>query len=171
MSTTQLSFATAYSTFRVFGDYLSADFNALGITPQDWGVLTQAQPWRRDQLNRVMRTLTAVNYGVLEVMNIPKIQVPAEFVACAIAATVHPGNQMVACQWHAFERVTGVPVDDLAERNPAGYDPATPEQLFALVLKLNNCDACDKARRDFEERVGIARQKAEMTATAGKGKK
>lgn len=169
---TQLSFATAYAVQKVFGDFLSADFQALGITPMDWELLKQSTPWRRDQTQRVLRTISAVVYGTLEVMNMPKFNVPAEFVACTLAATVHPGNMFVACQWLAYERLTGVPADDLAERTTTGWEQSTPEQLLALVLKLMNSDANEKARKDFEYRVGVAASKEAQTATTpGMGRK
>lgn len=161
-----LSYETALSTLRVIDQYTSADFDTLGINQQDFEYAAGPLPWRRDNITRVMRTLNALIFGTLEVMAMPKIVVPSEYVAAIVASFVHPGNRMVACTWLAMERQTGVGALELSARNQttSQMDPTTADQLFALVCQLSDTDASTEARANFRARLGLAIEKAERTA-------
>lgn len=157
-----LSFATAYATMKIIDQYTSADFDSLGITDTQFKLVNGNQAWRRDQLNNVMRTLNALIFGTLEVMAIPKIVVPAEYVAAIVATLVAPCNRMTACVWLSQERQTGVGALELSARGEqsATLQPASASQLFALVLELSNNEASSEARKNFMRRLGIETDKA-----------
>lgn len=157
-----LSIASAMALLRSIEQYTPADFDLLGITQEQFEQLAQPVPWRRENLNQVMRTLNCVLFGTLEVMAVPKIIVPSEYVAAHIVATVHPGNRMLACIWMAQERQTGVGALELAARQNQGsqYDPTSADNLFALVCLLTDTDEANYARDRFRVRLGLRIQEA-----------
>lgn len=162
-----LSYETALATLRIIDQYTSADFDTLGINQQDFEYASGPQPWRRDNITRVMRTLNALTFGTLEVMAMPKIVVPAEYVAAIVSTFVHPANRMVACVWLAQERQTGVGALELSARNAttSQMDPASADQLFALVCQLSDTDASTEARANFRTRLGLAVEKSRLDAS------
>lgn len=162
-----LSFETAYATLKALDEYMVADFDTLGITDTDFKLVHGNNPWRRDQIHRVMRTLNALIFGTLEVMGMPKIVVPAEYVACVVSAIVGPGNRMTACIWLSQERQTGVGALELAARGNQSttLEPASADKLFALVMLLGNQQANTDARNNMMKKLGIAKENAEMNTT------
>lgn len=151
-----LSLQTALGVLKIVEQFTQADVAAQGISDDDFELVTSSNPWRRDVLGRVMRTLNTIMFGALEAQAIPKIQVPAEFVAPIIVAVVHPTNIMVACVWLAQERQTGVGALDRAARQEqaASLDPVSADQLFALVCMLADRDETNAARQRYRERMG-----------------
>lgn len=159
-----LSFEAALSTLRIIDKYTAADFDTLGISEQDFELASGEMPWRRDNITRVMRTLNALIFGTLEVMAIPKIVVPSEYVAAVISSFVHPANRMVACVWLASERQTGVGALEQSARSQSTsqLDPTSADQLFALVVMLSDTDASTEARKNFRARLGLAIEQAKQ---------
>lgn len=160
-----LSYETALATLKVIDQYAAADFDTLGISQQDFELASNVTVWLRPHLPVVMRTLNALIFGTLEVQGIGKIVVPSEYVAAIVATFVAPPNRMLACQWLAQERQTGVGAIELSSRaNVAEVQRTTGDQLFALVLQLSNHDASSEARRNFRQRLGLAQEEAERQA-------
>lgn len=158
-----LSYETALATFRVIDQYVAADFDTLGIRPEDFSLTSSYQPWVRQDLARCMRTLNALTFGTLEVMGMPKIVVPAEYQAAIIAGFVAPPNRMAACIWLSQERQTGAGALESSARNQttSQLDPASADQLFALVVSLSESDIASDVRQNFRRRVGLAVEKAQ----------
>lgn len=158
-----LSFETAYSIFKVIHESTPADFDALGITEAAFNVTSGKRPWLRPDLQIVMRTINALTFGTLEVMGMPKLVVPAEYQAALIAAFIAPANRMTACVWLSQERQTGAGALELAARGNQGskLEPASADQLFALVCILSNQDYASQARKAFRTRLGLAKEQAE----------
>lgn len=153
-----LSYATAHAVMIAIHDYTSPDFDALGITQQDFLLAAGEAPWTRQHIPRVMKTLNALIYGTLEVLAMPKIVVPAEYVAAIVSTFVAPGNRMVACVWLAQEHKTGASALELGARadSAASISPTSADQLFALVIQLSDTDQSLAARREFTRKLGIA---------------
>lgn len=152
-----LSYATARAMLRTIEQYTPADFDTLGITEENFETTASQQPWRREQRTIIIRTLNAILFGSLEIMAIPKLIVPAEFVAAHVATIVAPANRMVACVWLAQERQTGVGALELAARQvtPSQYDPCSADHLFALVCLLSDTEESNFARDRFRTRLGL----------------
>lgn len=148
---------------RSIEQYTPADFDLLGITKEQFEQASQPVPWRRENLNQVMRTLNCVLFGTLEVMAIPKIVVPSEYVAAHIVAIVAPANRMLACIWLAQERQTGVGALELSARQnqSAQYDPTSADTLFALVCLLSDTEEANFARDRFRVRLGLRIKEAQ----------
>jgi len=152
-----LSEETAVATLRVIEHYLPSDYDTLGITEEEFALFHGPLTWRRDYFPRVIRTANALIFGSLEQMALPKIVVPAEYVAAVVAVCVHPANQMACCIIMAQERATGVAALELAARgsSPTSIDPTSGDQLFALVAILNSKDQTNFARKTLRKKLGL----------------
>lgn len=149
-----LSYESALGTMRAIAAYTSADFDALGIQPQDFALTYEATPWTRDNRRRVMATLDALLFGTLDVMGLPRIAVPAEYAAAIISTFVAPLNRQVACVWMAEGRVGGRSAMDLAAGgNEGDVDPASASQLFSLCVLLSDTDVSTAVRQQFRARM------------------
>lgn len=157
-----LSVASAMALLRAIEQYTPADFDLLGITQEQFEMASQPAPWRRENLSIVMRTLNCILFGTLEVMGVPKIVVPSEYVAAHVVAIVNPANRMLACIWLAQERQTGVGALELAARQQqtSQYDPTSADHLFALVCLLSDTEEANFARDRFRVRLGLRIQEA-----------
>lgn len=145
-----LIYEAAHSLLKHFVKFTSTDYDALGITEQMMLLTTSEQPWRRDQLPTVMRTLLALIHGSLEIHGLPKTTIPAEYVAMVLVCTVRPGNMRNACAWLADERQSGAPIADLARGSEtAAITHVSQGQLFALVALLWSTPAANRARQDM----------------------
>lgn len=145
----------AIGTMKAIADYTSADFSVLGITEDDFQLTYAPAPWKREHRRRVTQTLDALLFGTLDQMGLPRIAVPAEYVAAVIATFVAPCNRMVSCLWLAEQRATGARAMDLAAAGMEGayVDPVSASQLFALVISLSDTDRSTEVRANFKSRM------------------
>jgi len=150
-----LSVGTSLAVMSQIAQYASADFDSLGILPQDYDLAHGDAPWIRDQRLRVVKTLEALMFGTLDVMGVSRFALPAEYVAAIIATFVSPCNRMVACQWIAENGSTIARAQDLAAQGiqASQVDKCQPSKLFALVCLLTENDASTEARASFESRI------------------
>lgn len=159
-----LSFTTAYALLKNIERYAPSDFDALGITPQQFEIVAQPHLWDRDQLLVVMRTLTQMIYGSLTIMALPKLTVPSEFIAAHITALVAPENRIIACVWLSQERQTGHGALEMAARGSTSQnmDPTSADNLFALVCLLSDRDDANDARKRYMKKIGIKIAEAKL---------
>lgn len=159
---THLSEQTALATLAVIDQYLPKDFDTLGITQEEFEHLSGPTAFLRPHMPGLVRTMNALIFGTLEVMTLPKLIVPAEYVAAVISAVVHPANVMAMCVIMATERQTGVGAMELAARNSQSttVDHTSADQLFALCCILNNTATANAARNSLRKQLGLAIDKA-----------
>lgn len=158
-----LNYEAALSTMKVIADYTSADFDSLGILPQDFKMVFEDKPWIRDNRRKVMQTLDALLFGTADVMGLPRIVLPAEFIAGVISTFVAPCNRQVACIWMAEQRATGAKASDLANLGTeaaAEADPCTGQQLFSLIVQLSESSASSEVRQRYFDRMNTRTRKA-----------
>lgn len=157
-----VSVSTAIALLRTIERYTPADFDVLGITQENFELLSQRDTWRREQLHIIIRTFNSVLFGTLEIMGLPKLVVPSEYVAAHITSIVAPENHMHCCILLAMERQTGVGALELAARqaSPSQYDPTSADHLFALVCLLQDTDESNYARTRFRQRLGLRVEEA-----------
>lgn len=157
-----LSTSTAIALIGSIEHYLPTDFETLGITPEQFDLLAQPLPWLRETLPELVRVMNALIFGTIEKLTLPKLVVPAEYVACVISAVVHPTNIMAMCIIMSQERATGVGALELASRNaaPTAIDHTSADQLFALCAILTDKDRANQARVRLKEQLGIRIEKA-----------
>lgn len=122
-------------------------FESLGISAMDFSLVCGGSPWIAAERGRVVNVLTLLTHGVLDVVGLPRIEVPAEFRASVLSVFVAPGNLAVACRW--------METGPTAEAMSAGGDltPVRAETLFALCLQLSDDG---QALAQWEKRTGRA---------------
>lgn len=123
-------------------------FESLGIIPEDFRLVTMNAPYVGADRHRVNHVLGSLIWGTLDVVGLPRIEVPTEFIASVISVFVAPGNIAVACRWME----AGKAAEDLAAGG--SLEPVTASQLFALCCMLAS-DAPAAAAR-WEQRTGRA---------------
>lgn len=161
-----LSVSTALATMRAIPEYLSADYDALGILPEDFNLVHGDSIWRSEHRVRVSRTLEGLLYGVTSMLGLGRLSVPAEYVAAIIATLVGPANRQTACIWLAEIGGTGARSLDLAAAKAAGeVDVVGASQLFALVLELSSTDESNSVRQRFTDRLTKAARVAQSAIT------
>lgn len=146
-----LNYSAALATMQAISEYTSADFEQLGILPADYKLAASDKPWIRDNRRKVVTVLDALLFGTLDVMGLPRIAVPSEYVAAIVSTFVAPSNRMTACLWLAEQRMTGAKAMDLASRGAeaAETDPTAGSQLFALVCLLSDNDSSNEVRQKY----------------------
>lgn len=126
----------------------------LGLTKDDFDKVTSDLPWLGSDRNRVTQAMNSLMFGTIDVLGLPRFQIPAEWIAACITVFVNPVNTHVACRF--FERVTSA---DALGRN-AEFDDVTAERLFSLVCQLHADPSSSAARALFEKNTNLKIQKA-----------
>lgn len=162
-----LSVEIAMGVIRAIPTYLDADYDALGITPEDFELAAQQQLWHVSQRYRVVRVLNACMFGTLEQLGLPTITVPSEYVAAIIGTIVGPANTMAACTWLSQERLTGSAALEMSARGQSAQqvDPTSADQLFALVLSIRSAEQTSEVRRNLFTKLGARAALANEKAT------
>lgn len=144
-----VSLATAKNCMRLIADGAASDaFEAMGISNEDFRLACSDECYIAADRGRVCAVLEALTYGVLDVVGLPRIEVPGEFRASIIAVFVHPSNMAVACRWME----SGESAESLAVGGQA--EPVTARALFALVCQLAGDGP--SAQAQWRKRVGRA---------------
>lgn len=148
-----LSLKTLFSACHVIASASGAHLSAMGISKADFNITVGDVPWTVEQRSRVMKTLEALTYGVLDNLGLPRFSVPAEYMAAIIAMFVSPANVMPATRW--IEATP--PADKLAiDTDNATAEKVTARQLFALVIEALNDDVqLSSFRSKFEHRTNL----------------
>jgi len=147
---------------RSIAEYTSADFDSLGISPEDYKLANGNTSWQREQRRRVVTTLDALIFGTVDVLGLGRFQIPTEYVAAIVSTFVSPVNRMVCCTWLAEQGTTGARAQDLAVAGQVAstVDKSTPSQLFALVCQLSETDESAQVRKQFESRMNVRMRQA-----------
>ena len=131
MDRTVVSFAVAKNCMVMIKNGAVNDaFEALGISTDDFHLCCDSRPWVGADRGRVTSVLNLLTHGCLDVVGLPRIEVPAEFRAGVISTFVSPGNIAVACRWLE----TG-PSADLLSAGGTIVDVGA-ERLFGLCCQL-----------------------------------
>lgn len=157
-----LSLSVAIGVMTAIGNTVSTDFDAIGITPDDYKLTSGDAPWSKNDRRKVSITLEALMYGSLDQLGLARFAVPSEYVAAIIAAFVAPANRLVACMWLAEAGKTGARAMDLASQGLQAQtvDTTSPQKLFALVCQLTDSSINSEARKSFESRLNTRIRKA-----------
>lgn len=76
---------------------LVEDSGLLDLIEEDFAFLTTTKPWINVDRSRARRCMEAATYGSIDVLGLPRIVVPAEFISGVIALFVSPVNTLSAC--------------------------------------------------------------------------
>lgn len=108
---------------------LNAESGLLDLTPEAFEFLTHNKPWINTDRAEARRALEAATYGALDFLGLPRIKVPAEFIAGTIALYVDPVNIMTACSF-----MEGA---EWSEHVIQGIErPVKTNELFAFTLQV-----------------------------------
>jgi len=105
----------------------------LDLTPEDWNILTGQTIWLARDRAAARRGLQAACFGTLDAIGMTPFELPAEFVAAAIAMFVSPCNLQIAANEMCLQ--AKATVSDLSSEKDEGLEPMRASQLFALVCQ------------------------------------
>lgn len=161
-----LSLDTARGAMRMLatGEYAQV-YHGLGLTEEDYQLLTGTTLWMASERPRVRRCLDAFSAGVMDLLGVPHFELPAEYVAAVICAVVKAPNIQLACRWMEGMR----PANELAGATQNAFI-IDPTQLFALCCQLYDDKAAEKVREGFEKKVFRALHQAEHVQKGGDSK-
>ena len=161
----KLRLSTAVGTMQIIargGPQMS--IQSLGLTPDDYKLLTGVEVWTANVRTVVRRALDSYVYGVLDILGLPRFELPAEYLAAVISVFVHPVNYFPACVWLSG----GLSAEDIKSGRlgevPEGFEKVKPEVLFCLVIELH--EHADSTAASYANRTGAAIERLSM-----KGKK
>lgn len=103
--------------------------DSIGISQEDWKLVTGDKPWMGADRARVVRTLTALVHGAVDAVGVERFDLPAEWIAGVIAVFVAPGNVMSASRMMSGVLAT---TESMAQGETV-MDEVTPSQLFSLI--------------------------------------
>ena len=126
----------------------SRSLAAYGLTDTEWDLATGKNAWVGGDRQIVRRALEALTYGSIDVVGLPRFDIPAEYVAAVIAHFVAPINMLVACNFMSGVMPT---TDTLHTR--AEPENISASHLLSLVSLAKSADLV-KFQRRFEEMVG-----------------
>lgn len=149
----KVSFRVAQGCMELIaGGAVIDSFESLGISRDDFDLVTGDSPWIAADRPRVRAVTDALVHGVVDVVGLPRIDVPAEFTAAVMACFVSPRNLMVASRWMEREG----PAEAMVEGG--SIEAVSASQLFALACQLvGNAPA---ARKAWERRTNRAIERA-----------
>lgn len=107
---------------------LASTQGIIDLGADDFEFLASDQLWIATDRSRVRRCVEACVYGGLDMVGIPRLQAPAEFVAGAIINFVHPVNFMFACAVLEGAEFTDNVINGVEA-------PLSSAQLFSLVVR------------------------------------
>lgn len=132
----------------------------LEILPQHIRLVTGRTSWKSNERTIVARTLDALMFGTMELVGLPRFEVPAEYVAAVISMFVHPSNLQIACRWMETGRQTAEALGNPTSAS-INTEPVDARQLFSLCLQMHNDGQIAQCLSQFEERTAIKLQRTE----------
>ena len=121
------SFDTAYNLMSM----IKAQIDTAQVDPLGLKVLSQPTMWLSSDRATVRNTFDGLVFQSLDLLGLPRIALPVEYVAAAIVAFVHPANYFAACQWSESH---GATTDEMALSGE--YDRFSARELFAVVCNV-----------------------------------
>lgn len=126
----------ALSIVKATTDTLEASLVGYGVTKLQLQKAMSPAPWIGGERAEVRRTLDSLIYASVDAAGLPRIDLPAEFVAAVLAIFVHPTNLMVAC---VFMEGRHNWVDDVARaaNDPVqGLERVSASELFGIICEI-----------------------------------
>jgi len=122
----------------------------VGLNEDNWKQLTQNTPWIGTDRLQAKATLETLQWATLDLLNLPRFEVPAEYTAALLAFYVKPCNWMPACLLFEGQNSSldvGIPTAGEAESVSA-------RQLLALMCLLQDEHKFELMAR-FEKRTKL----------------
>lgn len=162
-SATTLSMATALAAMKhIEQGSVTGEIDAFGVTKEDMKLTTGDTVWKGSDRSRVTNVLEVIMFGTVDVMGVPRFDIPAEYVAAVIAVFVAPSNTMLACRYLEGRSSAASIVLQGSDESAHGLERCTARQLFSLVLQIKDDSLANLARVSFEKRTKLAIEHAKM---------
>ena len=131
-----------------------------GVNDAEMRLCRGDAPWIGTDRPSIVRTLESLLYGSLDVLGLPRIRIPAEYVASVLVTVVKPLNIALACSW--MQREGSAALEALVTSAEVGgnIEPVSAERLFALCCELYDTTVRSEASASFDRRMDIAVQVA-----------
>lgn len=142
----------------------TTSIHELGLTPKVYEEVTSEIPWIAAQRTRMRAALDALCHATTDLAGLPRIEIPAEYVAAVIAVFVSPVNTPLACSFMGERFVTSADAASVGEPPPQGMEHMTAAQLLALVCQIHGDDDGCAVRAQFEK--ALSRKVKEVTQSA-----
>ena len=152
-----LQFETAKGAIKTLLAMAESDAaEMMGMSEQNWKLMTQSSPWQGVNRQKVTSCLQQVLYGVIDTLGLPRFEVPAEMGAACVALVCHPSNLFQACSF-----LGGMcRAEDLAStKQPQpveGMERVRPAQLFALCLQILSEEETATLVNEFQKKSNTA---------------
>lgn len=135
---------------------VTGDLDAFGISPEDWFLTTGSGPWVGTDRQRVRATLDILVHGTVDVVGVPRFEVPSEYIAAVLAVFVGPTNMQLACRWMEGGSPAQVLAKGSSAEPPSDNEQVTARTLFALVCDIYEGEHASAARASFVKRTNLA---------------
>lgn len=115
-----------------------------GIPAVTWQKTLGSDLWFMEDRSRVRACLDALLYGTVDTVGIPRVEIPAEYIASFLALCVDPVNWMSACTWYQNANTLEVLLSQDSESTlEAGVFESgmTAKRLFALTYRFAMADS------------------------------
>ena len=134
-----------------FGD---RDKILIDVDPERYEIVTQKAPWLAPQRHVARSGLESLCHATVELLGLPRVEIPAEYVAAVIAVFVDPVNYMVACSWFEGQLPSA---NDMVTKDdpPAGMEHLKAHQLFGMVLIIAGNTNSFEFRDPFEKKMDM----------------
>jgi hypothetical protein len=127
-----------------------------GVTERDWKLLTGNKIWLGQDRPVIRRALDSLIYGVIDMLALPRFEVPAEYACACISMFVSPCNYFPACSWlGTYHRA-----EDLADYHGtldgvAGLETVSASKMFALVQDITGGGLHVQFQNALKKKTGI----------------
>lgn len=132
--------------------------DAVDIGDHEWALVRQPTIWAVHDRMTVVKTLESFCHGVMDSLGLPRIELPAEYVAAVITTIVDPVNFQIACRW--MERGTTVSAESLVE---GSIEPIRAQALMVFVIDLYNKEGSAQRRSTMLRKLNQRFSAAEST--------
>ncbi|AXH76711.1 MAG: external scaffolding protein [Microviridae sp.] len=148
-----LNLDTAQGAMRLISNIGRRGFiDGIGISKAEFDRFIGDEQWMATDRNRMTVVLHTLLNASVDAMNLPRFDLPAEYIAAGIAMFVSGINTLPACIFGPQ-----APSAEMMGRGPAGsVQPCTAQQVFALVVQLFDSPGRNAARAQFEKATGLA---------------
>lgn len=121
-----------------------------GVNQSDMDLFTGPGLWTPDLRTRMRRVIDSVVYGVCDMAQLPRVDLPAEIPAAVIAMTVNPANWIVASAWLAGLR----PARDLAENEETvQIERVSAGKMITLITMADSAMRGTSEYQAFADRI------------------
>jgi len=141
---------------------VSGDLSAMNISQSSMKRVTGDRAWLGTDRQMVVSVLDSLTHGSIDVLGLPRIDIPVEHRAAVVAIFVHPANWQKACKW--LER--GLSAEDLARgaERSASQSGVSSGQMFGLLCLATA--QCGEFRQLWEKKMKVALQVSESDEKA-----